>query len=67
MSGAHYHITYAQVLESERHQLLDILHKMTVSNCILSRKVKNYNALVQKCDNMKNKKYSNKFLISFRS
>ena len=40
---------------------LDILHKllMTVSNCILSKKVKNYNALIQKCDNRKVKKYSN--------
>ena len=40
---------------------LDILHKllMTVSNCILSKKVKMYNALIQKCDNRKVKKYSN--------
>ena len=34
---------------------LDILHKlvMTVSNCILSRRVNNFNALVAKSDNTK--------------
>ena len=38
----------------------DILHKlvMTVSNCILSRRIKNFNALVAKSDNTKLKKFS---------
>ena len=39
----------------------DILQKiiLTVSNCILSKKVKNYNTMVVKSDNSKLKKYSN--------
>ena len=38
----------------------DILHKlvMTVSNCIISMRVKNFNALVAKSDNTKLKKCS---------
>ena len=41
--------------------LWDILKKiiLTVSNCILSKKVKNYNNMVVKSDNSKLKKYSN--------
>ena len=37
----------------------DILKKLvvTVSNCILSKKVRNFNALVQKSDNSKLKKF----------
>ena len=39
----------------------DILKKiiLTVSNCILSKKVKNYNNMVVKSDNSKLKNYSN--------
>ena len=39
----------------------DILKKiiLTVSNCILSKKVKYYNNMVVKSDNSKLKKYSN--------
>ena len=39
---------------------LNILHKlvMTVSNCILSRRVNNFNALVAKSDNTKLKIFS---------
>ena len=39
----------------------DILQNivLTVSNCILSKKVKNYDTMVVKSDNSKLKKYSN--------